>query len=300
MKCPKCGFNNVDWAESCKKCSTKLKPRYIRRKPAQPSSGTTRRKYEPKSTPPETDTMQSSHSAPVPTAETPQEERVSTPPSASKSSEAPPSGDQLSFAPPSREPQHEEAHDRAELAAPRDERPDESVPSEQSVFTTPLAGILGPGGETTQQPVTEAAQGEVEGDVGMEEATPLGGISGIEGYEEVIDYGDYDYLELAGLGSRLGAYVVDNVIIVLISSLTLFLAYLVSGGQLSVVQSSFVFLLVFLLLYILYFWILTANGGQTLGKKLFSIKVVSDTGEPVGLGKSFLRVIGYYLSSIVF
>jgi len=46
------------------------------------------------------------------------------------------------------------------------------------------------------------------------------------------------------------------------------------------------------------FW--TYWNGQTPGKKLMGIKVVSVDNEPLTLGQSFLRYIGYIISSLMF
>ncbi|UCF87994.1 MAG: RDD family protein, partial [bacterium] len=49
-------------------------------------------------------------------------------------------------------------------------------------------------------------------------------------------------------------------------------------------------------LFILYFTLLTGEGGQTLGKMLLGIRVVAENGSRVGYGRSLLRAIAYIVS----
>ncbi len=57
-----------------------------------------------------------------------------------------------------------------------------------------------------------------------------------------------------------------------------------------------VFIVTFL--YFPYFW---SHGGQTPGAKLMRIRVVRDEdGGPIGWGSAILRLIGYYISIMVF
>jgi uncharacterized RDD family membrane protein YckC len=54
----------------------------------------------------------------------------------------------------------------------------------------------------------------------------------------------------------------------------------------------------FLLLYFPYFW---QRSGQTPGMKMMGIKVVRDSdGGPIGWGSAILRLIGYWVSAMVF
>lgn len=52
--------------------------------------------------------------------------------------------------------------------------------------------------------------------------------------------------------------------------------------------------------FILYETIFTSGGRTTLGKFLVGIRVVDkNTGEPLGLGRAFVRAIGYYVSAAI-
>jgi uncharacterized RDD family membrane protein YckC len=50
----------------------------------------------------------------------------------------------------------------------------------------------------------------------------------------------------------------------------------------------------------LYFTLLTASTGSTLGKWLLGLKVVGTDGEPLGLARSAARVFGYIVSATPF
>ena len=51
-----------------------------------------------------------------------------------------------------------------------------------------------------------------------------------------------------------------------------------------------------LVLFLLYFTLLTGEGGQTLGKMLLGIRVQGMDGSPVGYGRAFIRAFGYFVS----
>ena len=61
-----------------------------------------------------------------------------------------------------------------------------------------------------------------------------------------------------------------------------------------------VFLLSFIMLSMFYFIIFHAWIGQTIGKMIFGIKVVSEGNNPITTGTAFLRWAGYFLSMLPF
>jgi uncharacterized RDD family membrane protein YckC len=61
-----------------------------------------------------------------------------------------------------------------------------------------------------------------------------------------------------------------------------------------------VFLPSFILLSMFYFIIFHAWLGQTIGKMIFGIKVVSASNNPITIGTAFLRWAGYFLSMLPF
>lgn len=56
------------------------------------------------------------------------------------------------------------------------------------------------------------------------------------------------------------------------------------------------FFLSFPLFVFAYFFLLHAWQGQTLGKMFLGLRVVSTTGETIGMGQSFLRIVGFALA----
>jgi len=60
------------------------------------------------------------------------------------------------------------------------------------------------------------------------------------------------------------------------------------------------FLLSFIMLSMFYFTIFHAWLGQTIGKMIIGIKVVSGTNNPIPVGSAFLRWAGYFLSMLPF
>jgi uncharacterized RDD family membrane protein YckC len=98
--------------------------------------------------------------------------------------------------------------------------------------------------------------------------------------------------ELASFGNRLIAYVIDILILSLISFvLLLFIADFITSTEqiliLDVLLSS---------AYYWYFW--TQREGQTPGKKMLSIRVIKADGSPLSHTDALLRVFGYYIGRI--
>jgi uncharacterized RDD family membrane protein YckC len=117
-------------------------------------------------------------------------------------------------------------------------------------------------------------------------------------------------VRFAGHGGRLVAYIIDTFIVGLVLGLAaVVLTFLgigaaatgsgaaagaAIGGALLYLALAFVLLLV----YFPWFW---SRGGQTPGMKLFRLRVVRDAdGGPVGVGAAIIRLIGYWIDSIVF
>jgi uncharacterized RDD family membrane protein YckC len=114
-------------------------------------------------------------------------------------------------------------------------------------------------------------------------------------------------IKFAGHGSRLAAYLIDLAIQVAVGiavSFTVTLLFLggtssSSGGGLAILGAVIGILgyLVFGLVYFPWFW---SRGGQTPGMKVTEIRVVRDVdGGPVSGGSAVLRLIGYWINSIV-
>ncbi|MEA2339209.1 MAG: hypothetical protein QOE82_3216 [Thermoanaerobaculia bacterium] len=95
-------------------------------------------------------------------------------------------------------------------------------------------------------------------------------------------------LDLAPLGRRIGAYLLDCLILYFLSTGVGFvMAAAVRAGRSPVLGC--VSILVSLLVTIAYDGILTATKGQTLGKLAVRIKVVSETGADVTTGQAWGR-----------
>lgn len=93
--------------------------------------------------------------------------------------------------------------------------------------------------------------------------------------------------ELAGLGERFVAILIDGLIQGMISAL-LFGAFREPGAGISFIIG---------LAYNWYFW--TRQNGQTPGKSVMKIRVVKTDGSPMSDGDAVLRYIGYYINSVL-
>jgi uncharacterized RDD family membrane protein YckC len=127
-------------------------------------------------------------------------------------------------------------------------------------------------------------------------------------------------VQFAGHGARLGAYVLDAILLtVFITAFVIVLMLILFGsiewsvdangdvvfGDTAAAAGSFLLFvtgsILVSLLALLYFPFCWARGGQTLGMKVAGIRVVNDRdGSRIGWGAALLRLIGYWVSSAVF
>lgn len=96
-----------------------------------------------------------------------------------------------------------------------------------------------------------------------------------------------DAYELASLGPRFIALVIDSIILGLIGG--------VFAGIFGRADAGGVGGFIIGLLYNWYFW--TRNRGQTPGKMLMKVRVIKASGEPLTDADAVIRYIGYYINS---
>ena len=114
-------------------------------------------------------------------------------------------------------------------------------------------------------------------------------------------------VKFGGAGARLVAYIVDELITTGVSLVFLFVVGLLiaaagsAGADLIAGLGFFLAFCVwfaFALAYFPFFW---ARSGQTPGMRLVHLKVVRDEdGGPVTVGPAILRLVGYWVSALVF
>jgi len=118
--------------------------------------------------------------------------------------------------------------------------------------------------------------------------------------------------QYGGFWRRLYAFTVDKIILGFIGMILFFVGATAFGLGVSPRDMSAdpeallelggrVFLLyqtVTVLLDMAYFTYFHGTTGQTPGKRLLGLRVVQETGEPIGLGTAFLRWVGYIVSGI--
>jgi uncharacterized RDD family membrane protein YckC len=114
-------------------------------------------------------------------------------------------------------------------------------------------------------------------------------------------------LNYAGFGVRLVAVIIDSL---LLSALTIpfiivvvvFMLRMQSGGEPSPIAmiamaGSYLMMTVVMLLYNLIF---IGKKGATPGKKFMKLRVTFPDGQyPIGIGKAFVRMIGYMISGLI-
>lgn len=127
-------------------------------------------------------------------------------------------------------------------------------------------------------------------------------------------------VQFAGHGARLGAYILDAILVGIVVSVLLLVVMIpligalagavgsdgeVDSGDLGALGASAGFFIVgvvvigvFSLLYFPFFW---ARGGATPGMKAAGIRVVNDRdGSRIGWGAALLRLVGFWVSGAVF
>lgn len=113
---------------------------------------------------------------------------------------------------------------------------------------------------------------------------------------------------IAGFWRRFFAYITDLFIIQILYFVLLFVGFFAINlgmkdfGELPldhlILTLAVPFFLIYFLLFITYFTTFFSIGGQTPGKMIYSIKVVSEDGSNISLSSSLLRSIGYLLSGL--
>lgn len=111
-------------------------------------------------------------------------------------------------------------------------------------------------------------------------------------------------MERASVGRRFFAGVADSIILSIACRMLFILGEelnsLLAGMVLQTWASSLWDLIIWVIFPALYFIWSYSTGGQTLGKRLFGIKVVAIDGSPLNWRKGILRYFGYALSAIPF
>ena len=106
-----------------------------------------------------------------------------------------------------------------------------------------------------------------------------------------------------GFGRRFAAMLIDGIFVVFFSSVFALLLGVfgkifgfTDAENIAWNQVTLLLILIFSLLYYVGMW--SRSSGQTFGKLMLGIQVVSGDGGRVTFGKAFLRYLGYFLSGI--
>ncbi|PYP87082.1 MAG: hypothetical protein DMF61_10550 [Blastocatellia bacterium AA13] len=120
--------------------------------------------------------------------------------------------------------------------------------------------------------------------------------------------------QLAGIGPRIVAYLIDALLLSIILGIGYFIAIILAiggaatntreGSDIGGLAAAGVFLIIVPAALIVWFYnqiyLVVKNNGQTIGKKLMKVRIAKDDGSPIGYGDAFLRnLVGYWISSLV-
>ncbi|WNS77464.1 RDD family protein [Bacillus sp. DTU_2020_1000418_1_SI_GHA_SEK_038] len=103
--------------------------------------------------------------------------------------------------------------------------------------------------------------------------------------------------QLAGLGSRTAAYIIDQAILTIVNILIVFILFLILSGQsdlllwaeLNSVPVAIAIILLFILNWGYFFAFEYFSGGRTIGKKVLGLRVIQEDGHSITLLSSFIR-----------
>lgn len=93
-------------------------------------------------------------------------------------------------------------------------------------------------------------------------------------------------MEYAGFWRRFGAYIIDAIILGVITQPFQLISAEAAGYIGGIIS----------LVYIIGFW---TWRGQTPGKMALGVRIIKTDGSPIGLGTAILRYIGYIVSAII-
>lgn len=115
--------------------------------------------------------------------------------------------------------------------------------------------------------------------------------------EEVLDF------DPAGFITRAIAFLIDLVILLGITTLTLASGLFFANINLDISSNNFMNLvipiyLILLLVSSTYFVFLHGFVGRTIGKMIMGIRIIRDDGESIGLREAFIRWVGYFISML--
>lgn len=101
-----------------------------------------------------------------------------------------------------------------------------------------------------------------------------------------------------GAGERLLAYIVDAIVVAIISAVLALVAFVLLFTAFWLAIAPIVGFFLVSLAYFPYFW---KTRGQTPGMRMFQLYVVRDRdGGPITSGQAILRLIGYWVDGAVF
>ncbi|MDC3414173.1 RDD family protein [Aquibacillus sp. 3ASR75-11] len=103
--------------------------------------------------------------------------------------------------------------------------------------------------------------------------------------------------QLAGLGSRASAFLIDQIILMAVNLLILLAAFVIVAGQpdllfsieMNTVPIAIAVIVVFIINWGYFFVFEYFSGGKTIGKKALGIRVIQDNGHSITLLSSFIR-----------
>ena len=94
--------------------------------------------------------------------------------------------------------------------------------------------------------------------------------------------------ELADVGTRLIALIIDGFVLALIGALLFGVARNAGGIASFIIGAAY------------YWYFLTRQDGQTPGKRIMKIRVIKIDGSPIDDATAVIRYVGYYISSAIF
>lgn len=263
MKCPKCGFNSFDYLSVCKRCGSQLEANPTYKAIYESIPGAEKQKSAK--------VDENAIEKPVSDAVSPHTDSSRTQASSRISNE--PRIQSIS----------------TEMFAPYKNKKKEDEALNSSIPSSFLPNRF----------LSEESQQEEQGDMGspVPFTSPFYNLLPEESQlkEEVISF------DLAGIGSRFTACIIDLILIFGIATLTLGVGLFFTDTSFSFDSGGFINVLIpiyFILLFLgsTYFVFLEGFAGKTVGQMILGIRIIRDDGESIRLWEAFVRWLGYFIS----
>ncbi len=111
------------------------------------------------------------------------------------------------------------------------------------------------------------------------------------------------FFQYGGFGRRMMAFLIDNILLQTAATFVFMLGLSLVGSDIDFATLSslpFLYYLIAVTMNLFYFTYFHSVTGQTVGKRILGLRVITNAGEPLKARQAFLRWVGYLVSAAFF